>query len=106
VLKRGWKWQDQLPFTTGKETKEILACSQCRRNYKLIAQEVAWAKKRRFPLPHLCPECRYEQRMRVRNPRKLHDRPCAQCGEAFQTTTPTDSPKSVYCEPCYLKVIY
>lgn len=69
AISEGYKWQDDLPMTTGKETikvadiadriidiadtisKEILACIACARNYKITPQELSFYKKRCFPSP-------------------------------------------------------
>lgn len=124
AVKQGWKWQDNLPFTTGKETaawdaipkriedvpdsilKEVFACGLCNRNYRFIQQELAYYRERHLPLPHVCPECRHLQRIGLRNPRQLYVRGCAKCGKDMETTYAPDRPEIVYCEECYLATVY
>ena len=122
--KRGWRWQEELPFTTGKETimmkdlplrseeipdtilNEILACSRCNRNYRIIKQELLWYRDTQQPLPRSCPECRHTERSGTRNTRQLYDRECTHCHKPIQTTYAPDRPEIVYCESCYLESVY
>lgn len=103
ALARGFKWQDNLPGTRGKETlkpqdvpdsinnvqdsitKEILVCAcagcgmhvgGCGKNYKIIKQEIAFYKNKKLPVPIFCPECRYATRLALRNPHVLFHRAC------------------------------
>ncbi|MFH0928171.1 MAG: hypothetical protein V1821_01720, partial [bacterium] len=144
--KKGFNWRDNLPYTTGKETLKlselpdsiddvetlklvnaVLACEKCARNYKLIKAEVEFYKSMRVPFPRLCPTCRHEFRLKLRNPRKLAARTCAcagmksangvysnqathahganQCSNKFETTYDADRPEIVYCEKCYQEEI-
>lgn len=126
VLQWGWRWQDQLPNTTGRETiamaqltdriqdvsdaitSDILACGACGRNYKIIPQELAFYHQLNIPLPRHCPTCRHLERIALRNPRRLWHRQCmnAGCQNTFETTYSPDRPEKVYCETCYQKEVY
>ncbi|MFA5076538.1 MAG: hypothetical protein WC480_03940 [Patescibacteria group bacterium] len=126
TLAKGWSWQDNLPGTYGKETirleqlsddikeiladitQEILACENCHKNYKIIAQELDFYKKNNYPLPKKCFECRRLARMKLRNPRRLYNRTCMNpgCKNKFETTYAPDREEKVYCEECYQKEIY
>ncbi len=85
---------------------EILACSECGKNYKLIRQELFFYKKYGLPVPTKCPDYRHKNRLKMRNSRKLFDRLCAKCGTAIKTTFPEQRPEPIYCEKCYLQEIY
>lgn len=76
----GLQWQENLPYTTGRETlrdvpeidaaketvtKEVFVCTHCARNYKIIPQELANLKEWGYPLPELCPQCRFEERRAI-----------------------------------------
>lgn len=132
VLAKGWRWQDNLPGTYGKETigelpddikdvspeitQTILACESCRKNYKIIPQELRFYKHHNYPLPRKCFECRRISRMKKRNPRKFWGRHCmcqqeghgheGKCETQFYTTYSPERPNIVYCENCYQKTIY
>jgi hypothetical protein len=124
VRKRGWKWQEHLPYTTGKETlalsavpadiadvadklpQAVLACSQCSRNYRITSEELKFYRRLELPVPRLCFNCRYAKRRTRRNPRQLWDRPCGRCGKAVMTSFGPESPARIVCEECYLAEVY
>ncbi|MBU0578180.1 hypothetical protein KJ742_05040 [Patescibacteria group bacterium] len=122
VLKNGWQWQDDLPGTYGQETlkeipdnindvpdtiiNEVIACESCKKNYKIIEQELKFYKKQGYPLPHQCFQCRRIARMDIRNRRDIYDRKCGKCTIDIKTTYSPDRPEKIYCEQCYLKEVY
>jgi hypothetical protein len=125
----GYSWQDNLQMTTGKETlaaeqipetiaettdaitNEILACIDCGRNYKIVAQEMVFYRKMNIPVPHRCFYCRHAARMARRNPFKLWHRECmceldthghsGKCSNEFETSYAPERPETVFCEGCY-----
>ena len=118
AMVRGFAWQDphareynitrnaaDLPDTiseVGLEiTKEIIGCLQCKRAYRILDRELELYKQLVVPLPRLCHNCRYTQRIRQRNPIELHDRRCDKCGKDIRTSFSPDQPEIVYCETCY-----
>ena len=119
VLSRGWKWQDKVQFTSGKETiktadlpdsildvpdsisKEILACSTCQRNYRIIPDKLTFYRKVGIPLPRQCFYCRNSERLKLRNPYELWDRICAKCGKNIVSSYSPDRLEIIYCEQCY-----
>lgn len=84
ALSKGYKWFDNLQFTTGKETLavsglpesiydvsdtilgEVLACSTTGRNYRITEQELAFYRKLGIPLPRQCFFARHEDRLKKR----------------------------------------
>ena len=84
---------------------ETHASKQCSKNYKIIPQELKFYKKMNLPIPLKCPDCRYNDRLNLRNPRKLHKRQCNKCQQEIQTTYSSDRPEKVYCEKCYLSEV-
>lgn len=94
VEKLGFRWQDKLPGTFGKETtatenlpetiertpdsiaKETLACAECGRNYRITTAELEFYRLKNLPIPTHCPECRYAKRLKLRNPHYLWHRQC------------------------------
>lgn len=137
AAQQGLKWQDNLQKTTDKETtqwqdvpehikdvsesicKEVLACAECGRNYKIVQQELAFYKKHGLALPNKCFNCRHMERFSQRNPRKLWRRQCVcdysahknsakhshhesgRCPNEFETTYAPERKEIVYCEQCY-----
>ncbi|MBI3626965.1 hypothetical protein HY224_02890 [Candidatus Uhrbacteria bacterium] len=119
VLARGWRWQDQIPFTTGKETKnwkdiptdigqvpdsicnEILRCEKTGKNFRISRQELDFYRKKQLPLPRLHPDVRFAELRAQTNGHKLFDRQCAKCQKLISTTYAPSRPERVYCEQCY-----
>jgi len=122
--KRGLAWRDQLPFTVGKETitwdripraiadvpdtitQEVLACEATGKNFRISAQEFAFYRDMKLPLPRVHPDERHRRRVTTRNPYILYKRPCMKCGEEMETTYSVERRETVYCEECYLKEVY
>ena len=126
---RGFSWQNQTIGTYGKDTikeenmpqtitevtddilKEVLVCKDCKKNFRITKGELDFYKKMNIPLPHKDFECRHQDRMRKRNPRKLWHRQCmcdktnhkheGKCSNEFETSYAPDRPEIVYCESCY-----
>ena len=124
--KKGYSWQDNIQKTTGKETTasenipesihdigdsildEVLACIDCKRNYKIIPNEYLFYKKMKIPIPRRCFYCRHEARFAKCNPFKLWHRKCMKegCENEFETTYAPERPEIVYCEKCYQSEVY
>ena len=135
ALSRGYGWQDDSGGTYNKETiaqedvpdeiqnvpdtitREILKCEGCGRNYPISENEVKLYRRLPAPLPEKCHECRYQELLRFRLPRKLWRRQCSceikshewhaerKCSNEFETPHAPDKSMPVYCEECYLKEV-
>ncbi len=123
ALAQGYRWEDDIPSTTGQETihndelparseeyddgllKHILKCDECGKNYRFIAAELGMYRSMQLPLPRSCPNCRHRKRMQLRNPRRLWAGACAACHTNFETSYPPEAQKTIpiYCEACYQK---
>mgnify|MGYP001558988126 FL=1 len=135
----GFAWEEYPRGTFGKETlrwgnvpdsirdfksadiaKEIFACTNCAKNYRVISVELQFYKRMDVPLPRLCPDCRHNRRMIARGPNHLFPpaqcrcdykiyqntmthahHPEGRCSNTFHSSFPTDSPEFLYCEQCY-----
>ena len=124
VLQEGFKWEDDIQKTEGKETLqpedipdhirdvsdsvtlEILRCIACKRNYKIIEQELQFYRKMNIPLPRKCFYCRHQNRIIRRGPYKFWTRNCAKCEREITTNYAPDRPEIVYCEKCYQQEVY
>ncbi len=135
IEQKGYRYQEHIQRTTGKETlkseqipdsihdvtdsilNEVLTCITCKRNYKIIGNELIFYKKMIIPIPRQCFYCRHAARFASQNPFKLWHRECmcdkkghlhgeAKCQVAFETTWPLTAPDVVYCEKCYQQEVY
>ncbi len=120
ALKKGYRWRepDQREYRaatsevpenidhTGDEvTKELFACRSCRKNFKIIAQELALYRTLRIVLPEQCFTCRNNARFLKRNERKLIETRCAQCSESLWAATTSQKSRPILCEKCFADVI-
>ncbi len=106
VLRRGWRWEDQVPGTFGKGTldmsalpdhidgiddgilKEVLTCVTCSKNYNVVGYELQFYRRGHLPVPRQCFECRYRSRIALRPPRALWHRQCM-CDHSLRANTVT-----------------
>lgn len=128
---KGFNWQEQTTGTYGKETikenkmpetisevtedilNQVLVCKDCKKNFRITKGEFDFYKRMNIPLPHKDFECRHQDRMKKRNPRKLWHRSCQcqaenhsyhrgkSCSNEFETSYAPDRLEMVYCEQCY-----
>ena len=120
VQSHGWKWGEDVDREKSSQTYTIpdriieveddilqsaLACDICTKNYRLQKLELDFYRKMKLPVSRTCPDCRYEARMKLRNPRTLYPRTCTQCSVAVQSPFPPDSEERIYCEKCYLEKV-
>ena len=133
---KGFNWQDKTTGTYEKETikeknmpetigevapdilNQILVCKDCKKNFRITKSELDFYKRMNIPLPHKDFECRHQDRMKKRNPRKLWHRSCMcektnhvhhldiGCPSEFETSYSPDRPEIVYCETCYQQEVY
>lgn len=107
VLAKGWHWRDIQPITAPAQPDDkTLICQKCSKAFRMIDPEITFYQNKNLPLPELCPRCRHNRRFNQRNPRRLWNRQCQNCGVGFQTSYSPDRPEIVYCEDCYLKAVY
>ncbi|MCR4328594.1 MAG: hypothetical protein NUV53_03705 [Patescibacteria group bacterium] len=131
ALAQGFKWEYHPRGTYGKETvdwgeisdsirdfttedinKDIFACTACKKNYRIIPDELALYRKLEIPLPRVCPDCRHARRFVARGPNRLRTESCkctvahhahgdAGCSITFKTAYPKEWNFLLYCEACY-----
>jgi Zn ribbon nucleic-acid-binding protein len=100
--------------------KKYLNCATA---FRILPAELDLYRKMGIPIPEKCPQCRKQDRMQMRNPRKLWNRQCqcagirskngtyqnigdhthggGHCSNTFDTSYALDRPEIIYCEPCY-----
>lgn len=119
VLALGFRWEDDIQMTKGKETMlsenipdhikdvqdliiaEVLKCKSCERNYKITGQELHFYRKMNLPIPRKCFYCRHQDRIVKRGPYKFWERNCAHCNKLISTNYSPERPEIIYCEQCY-----
>jgi hypothetical protein len=103
--KQTYKIPDNIDEVTDGITDEVLTCTTCRKNYKIIVQELGFYRKLKFSIPRKCPGCRHISRMDIRNPRTLWMDKCSRCHKEIQTTYQPERIEKIFCEECYLKTV-
>ena len=119
----GWKWESEQPGTKNKETisidsiaplvsavpdsilKEVLSCSECARNYRLTARELAFYRSQNIPVPIVCFDCRHRSRLARRNPKLFRQIHCSACRNQTLTTLPAGRFNNIVCPSCYEKIV-
>lgn len=81
----------------------ILQCESSWKPYRIIRKELEFLTKMWLPLPNKHPDIRHQERMNLRNPRKLRDRKCDNCNIDLKTTYSPNTKEKVYCDKCYDK---
>jgi len=124
ALAQGFRWEDDIQKTEGKGTmkseeipdhiknvsddfiNEILVCTECSRNYRLIKRELDFYRKMTIPIPKKCWNCRFLDRIHRRGPYKFWKRNCDKCKKEITTNYAPNRPEIIYCEFCYQKEVY
>ncbi len=78
-----------------------IECEVTGKPFRIIPQELEFYRKHHLPIPRRHPDQRHLDRMKMRNPRKLFERKCDQCGKDMITTYSPDRKELVFCENCY-----
>lgn len=122
AVKKGYKWKnedkkdikpasirelpDNIIDVPDDFTKHILSCENCGKNYRIIAQELAFYKKTHLPLQHKCPSCRHQERFVLRNTCGLHKIKCQRCQKEIESTYTASATEKIYCNECYIGEVY
>jgi hypothetical protein len=87
---------------------EVIECEQSGKAFKITPFELQFYKRMNIPIPHLHPDERYKNRMKLRNPMILYHRTCMHenCSNEFETTYAPERPEIVYCKECYQREVY
>ena len=145
-----WKYEEQKEYNITINSKdlpnkiknvddsilnEVIYCihkgecnDQCTTAFKITNGELQLYKKLNLPLPRLCHNCRYYERLKLENPKKLWKRKCncygeksgnglykntaehihgkEHCPNQFETSYAPERPEIVYCETCYNAEVY
>lgn len=105
ALAHGFRWDDELESTQQQATDQALNCDTCAKQFRVITQEQSVYSKIGIAPPTICPDCRFAELGKWKNPRKLYQRTCKRCSAKITTTYAPNTPEQVYCEECYRAVI-
>ena len=83
-----------------------MQCSATNKPYKIIRQELAFYIENNIQIPTQHPDQRHKERLAQRNPRKIHERACSECGKEIFTTYSPERKEKIVCSECYKKLIY
>lgn len=87
--------------STENAIKLVCTSKECRKDFIVIPQEVAFYEQKKLPLPDHCPACRHRQRMALRSERQLYKRTCDKCKKQMVSVYPQETPYLVYCTNCF-----
>lgn len=85
-------------------------CLVCRQGFEVREDDLVFyeavspvfaGRKELIPPPTLCPACRYQRRLVIRNERAWYDRDCDACGKRTVSIYSPDKPYVVYCQACW-----
>lgn len=87
--------------------KKIIECETCHSMYRIQNEEFTFLKRENLPIPHSCPDCRYNKRISKRVKPQLYNRKCMKegCVNEFKTGYAPSSDDIIYCESCYQQEI-
>ena len=110
------------------EHKGVCTMDQCTEAFKITAGELSLYRRLNIPLPRLCHNCRFYERLKMENPKKLWKGECAcggvkskndlykntaphfheneSCDVVFQTSYSPGGEEIIYCERCYQHEVY
>lgn len=125
ALSKGYRWDDYEPpkpqdlrVILAKDLSDnireisddildaVIECEATKKLFKIIPQELKFYRTERLPLPRRSPDQRHFDRFQKRNPRKFWQRTCFKCKKEMWTTYAPDRSEIVYCERCYLSIVY
>ena len=119
ALGRGYRWEEridappptksswQVPDAIGDVNEadaltQVIQCMESGRFFKLQKAELEFYKNQGIPVPVLHYDARFYDRMsKRRNPRKVNEGACYNCGEEFLTTYEPTCGYAIACEKCF-----
>jgi len=100
-LPQTYKVPEQIKDVQDKIIEETLLCKQCKKNFRIIPQELAFYRRQKLPIPTSCTNCRHYARIALKNPKEFYNILCAKCGKDTVTTYPPEKHLQIFCEECY-----
>lgn len=124
AVKKGFHWSDYEPIVEADRTipatklpddssdipddvlNWAIVCETSGKPFKLTTQELRFYREHHLPIPRRHPEQRHHDRFAYKNPYRLWMRGCAKCRKEIQTSYAPQRPEKIYCEECYLQMVY
>ena len=78
-------------------------CQNCKSDFNIEPDDMAFYEKMKVPAPTWCPDCRLVRRMQFRNERSLYHRTCDSCKQKKIFMYSDTTPFPVYCKECWWK---
>ncbi len=85
---------------------KVLICERTGKPYKILPKEYALYKKLNLPIPRISPDERYKELLKTINSTVLRDVDCYKCGKKVQTAYKEKFNYKIYCEKCFLELVY
>jgi hypothetical protein len=76
-------------------------CKNCEIEFVITDLDQEFYKKIDVPVPKLCPDCRYQRRLAIRNESSLYKRKCDLCGKDVVAIYSADKPFKQFCSACF-----
>jgi CxxC-x17-CxxC domain-containing protein len=76
-------------------------CKTCGNEFLIINKEIEFYKEKDLPTPVLCPNCRLERRISMRNKKELLGYNCDKCGKDIIIAFDPPEGQQVYCKTCF-----
>jgi len=104
ALAKNFVWSDY--ESPAPEAEKTIKCEVTDKPFRILQPELKFYKKLSLPIPSKHPDVRHQERLALRNPRKLWKRSCSKCNTEITTSYSPDRKELVYCEDCYLAEVY
>lgn len=85
---------------------KAIICNKSNKPFRIIKAELEFCRKHWLPLARNHPDQRHNERIWIRNDKKLYERSCSKCWAKTTSTYSPNRKEIVYCENCYNKLVF
>jgi hypothetical protein len=97
---------DHIKDVNDSLTKEIIACVDCGRGFRVLQEELIFRRSMNVPLARQCPFCRINEKFQAWVKKmRVGNRTCAKCNTTFPTYYTEEDEPHILCKVCYLKEV-